>query len=54
MFLIKNGKKGNGIMTRFKQDALRNRVVLERVNSESEVVDTVLNLFERGRSGIFG
>ena len=44
----------NGIMTRFKQDALRNRVVLERVNSESEVVDTVLNLFERGRSGIFG
>ena len=44
----------NGIMNRFKADALRNRVVLETVRTESEVVDTVLNLFERGRSGIFG
>lgn len=44
----------NNILTRFKRDALRNRVVLERVQTASDVVDTVLNLFERGRSGIFG
>lgn len=44
----------NKILNRFKHDALRNRVVLERVSTESAVVDTVLNLFERGRSGIFG
>ena len=44
----------NSILNRFKTDALRNRVVLERVDTASDVVDTVLNLFERGRSGIFG
>ena len=44
----------NKILSRFKLDALRNRVVLERVQTEADVVDTVLNLFERGRSGIFG
>jgi len=43
-----------GILSRFKGDALRNRIVLERVGTESEVVDMVLNMFERGRSGIFG
>lgn len=47
-------KERNAIMNRFKTDALRNRVVLERVQTESDVVDTVLNLFERGHSGIFG
>lgn len=44
----------NNILTRFKTDALRNRVVLGRIKTASEVVDTVLDLFERGRSGIFG
>ncbi len=44
----------NNILTRFKSDALRNRVVLEHVETAADVVDTVLNLFERGRSGIFG
>jgi len=44
----------NNIMSRFKLDALRNRVVLENVQTASDVVDTVLDLFERGHSGIFG
>ncbi len=44
----------DSIMSRFKLDALRNRVVLERVQTASDVVDTVLDLFERGHSGIFG
>lgn len=47
-------KEKSRILTRFKNDALRNRVVLERVENEEDVIDTVLNLFERGRSGIFG
>lgn len=42
------------ILNRFKLDALRNRVVLERVQTAPDVVDTVLHLFERGHSGIFG
>ena len=42
------------ILNRFKHDALRNRVVLGNVDTASGVVDTVLGLFERGRSGIFG
>ena len=44
----------NKILATFKNDALRNRVVFDRVASEANVVDMVLNLFERGRSGIFG
>ncbi|MBP5554243.1 MAG: DUF58 domain-containing protein [Lachnospiraceae bacterium] len=44
----------NNILSSFKKNALRNRVVFDRVASEANVVDTVLNLFERGRSGIFG
>ena len=47
-------KERSRIMNRFKADALKNRVVLETVANEESVVDTVLNLFERGRSGIFG
>lgn len=47
-------KERSRIMNRFKADALKNRVVLETVANEDSVVDTVLNLFERGRSGIFG
>ena len=47
-------KERTRIMNRFKEDALKNRVVLESVANEASVVDTILNLFERGRSGIFG
>lgn len=47
-------KERKKILDRFKLDALRNRVVLERVSEEAGVIDTVLNLFERGHSGIFG
>ncbi len=47
-------KEINNILNRFKHDATRSRVVLERVKTKADVVDTVLNLFERGRNGIFG
>ena len=44
----------NNIINRFKVDALRNRVVMERIQTAPGVVDMVLNMFERGHSGIFG
>ena len=47
-------RERNGILTRFKQDALRNRVVFEQIAKASDVVDSVINMFERGHSGIYG
>ncbi len=42
------------IMNRFKTDALRNRVVVGNVSTFADVIDMIMGLFERGRSGIFG
>lgn len=42
------------ILSRFKQNALRNRIVFERIEKASDVVDSVIDMFERGRSGIYG
>jgi len=47
-------RERNSILERFKLDALRNRIVFERISRQSEVVDSVINLFERGHSGIYG
>ena len=42
------------ILDSFKLGALRNRIVFERISKMSDVVDSVINMFERGRSGIYG
>jgi uncharacterized protein (DUF58 family) len=47
-------KERDDILSRFKLDALRNRVVFESIRSASDVVDSILNMFERGRRGIYG
>ncbi|MBO4609691.1 MAG: DUF58 domain-containing protein [Lachnospiraceae bacterium] len=47
-------RERNGILDRFKLDALRNRIVFEQIRTASEVVDSVITMFERGRSGIYG
>jgi len=42
------------ILDRFKNIALRNRVVFEKMDSMSGVTDGIINMFERGHSGIYG
>jgi hypothetical protein len=47
-------RERNAILDRFKTDALRNRIVFERIARQADVVDSVINMFERGHSGIYG
>ena len=47
-------KERENILSGFKNDALRNRVVFESIRSGSDAVDSVLDMFERGRRGIYG
>ena len=42
------------ILGSFKNDALRHRVVFEMISKSDHVVDSVINMFERGHSGIYG
>lgn len=44
----------NNIINGFKYDALRNRVVFDRISASSDVVDGIINMFERGHRGIYG
>ncbi|MCR4791423.1 MAG: DUF58 domain-containing protein [Lachnospiraceae bacterium] len=47
-------KERTEIINRFKTDALRNRVIFERIGALSGVADSILSMFERGRLGIYG
>ena len=47
-------RERNEILSRFKLDALRNRIVFDRIEKASDVVDKVIDMFERGHSGIYG
>lgn len=47
-------RERDAILERFKADALRNRVVFEKIRTASDVVDSVITMFERGHSGIYG
>lgn len=42
------------ILNTFKYDALRNRVVFDKVCASSDVVEGIINMFERGHRGIYG
>ena len=42
------------ILDTFKNDAVRNRVVFSEIARNADVVDSVINMFERGHSGIYG